>query len=262
MVRTNMTEPTEIHQVVDKLGNFSVLEYRKDVSIPPECAVEAYFAAEMNVRKRQVIIDLDNEGVILQSGAMQMLLGDIQVSTNVKGAGDLFKKFVGSKVTGESTIKPHYHGKGQIILEPSYRYIIFENPGEWKGGMVVEDGLFLGCTDSIDLKVTARKNVSSAVLGGEGLFSTMLVGEGVVVLESPVPKQELVLLELENDTVRLNGGMALAWSEDLQFTVERTTNTLVGSAASGEGLLDTFRGTGRILVAPVAHNRHIATPKH
>ena len=55
-----------------------------------------------------------------------------------------------------------------------------------------------------------------------------------------------------NDVVKIDGNMAIAWSTGLQFTVERTTKTLVGSAASGEGLVNVYRGTGRILVAPVA----------
>lgn len=42
------------------------------------------------------------------------------------------------------------------------------------------------------------------------------------------------------------------WSGTLQFSVERTTNTLIGSAASGEGLVNVFRGTGRVVMCPTA----------
>jgi hypothetical protein len=35
--------------------------------------------------------------------------------------------------------------------------------------------------------------------------------------------------------------MAIAWSASLEFTVERTTKTLVGSAASGEGLVNVYQ---------------------
>ena len=45
--------------------------------------------------------------------------------------------------------------------------------------------------------------------------------------------------------------MAIAWSGSLEFTVERSGKTLVGSAASGEGLVNMYRGTGRVLLAPV-----------
>lgn len=51
---------------------------------------------------------------------------------------------------------------------------------------------------------------------------------------------------------KIDGNFAIAWSNTLNFTVERTTKTLIGSAASGEGLVNVYRGTGRILVAPVA----------
>ncbi len=43
----------------------------------------------------------------------------------------------------------------------------------------------------------------------------------------------------------------VAWSPSLNFMVERTTATLIGSAASGEGLVNVYRGTGRVLVATV-----------
>ena len=43
----------------------------------------------------------------------------------------------------------------------------------------------------------------------------------------------------------------LGWSGSLQFTVERSGKTLVGSAASGEGLVNVYRGTGRVMLAPL-----------
>jgi uncharacterized protein (AIM24 family) len=45
--------------------------------------------------------------------------------------------------------------------------------------------------------------------------------------------------------------MAIAWSAGLQFTVEKTTKSLLGSAASGEGFVNVYRGTGRVMIAPV-----------
>lgn len=262
MIRTNLFQPTEAHKIVAKKGRYSLLEYDKDLSVTPESASTAFFASQMNVKKRQVIAELNNDGgVILQAGAMQLMLGTLHAATNIKGAGDLMKKFVGSKVTGETTIKPRYEGTGLLVLEPTYRYILFEDLSNWNGNMVIEDGIFLACDDSISMKVTARTTISSAVLGGEGLFNTALTGTGIAVLESPVPAEELIVVDLDKDVIRIDGNMAIAWSKSLEFTVERTTRTLVGSAASGEGLVNVYRGTGRVLIAPVANNRSIATPK-
>lgn len=40
-------------------------------------------------------------------------------------------------------------------------------------------------------------------------------------------------------------------NNSLDFTVERSSKTLIGSAASGEGLVNVYRGTGKVLLAPV-----------
>ena len=55
----------------------------------------------------------------------------------------------------------------------------------------------------------------------------------------------------KGDVVKIDGNMAIAWSGSLDFTVERSGKSLVGSAASGEGLVNVFRGTGKVLLAPV-----------
>ncbi len=251
MFSTNFDESSEVRKVIPGKGIFSVLEYEKDVSTDPISAIAGYYASQMNVKKRQVVAKLNNDSVIIQAGAMQMLLGNVNVKTDVKGAGDLMKKFIGSKVTGESAIKPRYTGTGVVVLEPTYKYILFEDLSDWNGSIVIEDGMFMACNDTVDMKVVARSNLSSAVLGGEGMFNTSLVGSGIAVLESPVPREEVIEVTLDNDVLKVDGNQAIAWSGSLKFTVEKTTGSLIGSAASGEGLVNVFRGTGKVLIAPV-----------
>lgn len=253
MVKTNVLENSSCRQVTQTAGCFTVVEYLRDISVGSSDAINKYFEASMNVRKKQVIANLNGNGITVQSGAMQWIAGNINASTNIKGVGDFAKKLIGSKVTGESAVKPLYSGVGTIVLEPTYKHILFEDVATW-GGLVIEDSLFLACEDTVDTKVVARSNLSSAALGGEGLFNACLVGHGIAVLESPVPRDELIVMELtdENDVVKIDGNMAIAWSQSLQFTVERTTKTLIGSAASGEGLVNVYRGVGKILMAPVS----------
>ena len=62
----------------------------------------------------------------------------------------------------------------------------------------------------------------------------------------------MIEVVLENDELKIDGNLAVCWSSNLDFTVERTTKTLVGSAVSGEGLVNVYRGTGRVLMCPVA----------
>ena len=63
--------------------------------------------------------------------------------------------------------------------------------------------------------------------------------------------EELIEIKLENDVLKVDGNMAIAWSGSLDFTVERSGKSLIGSAASGEGLVNVYRGTGKVLLAPV-----------
>ncbi len=252
MIGTNLLLKSDVRKVVDQAGCYSLVEYERDISTNPTQAQNAYFSAQMNIRRRQVVAELNGNGVVTQAGAMQLMVGNIEAGTNLSGAGDFMRKVVGGKVTGESAIKPLYRGSGYLVLEPTYKYILFEDLSRWEGKLVIEDGMFLACDDTVKLSVTARSSVSSAVLGGEGLFNTALSGEGVAVLESPVPRAELIEVQLQNDVLKIDGNMAIAWSSSLAFTVERTTKTLIGSAASKEGLVNVYRGTGRVLIAPVA----------
>ncbi|MBO4414568.1 MAG: AIM24 family protein [Lachnospiraceae bacterium] len=262
MIRTNLYDATKSRKLLDQRGIFSVIEYEKDISISPQIAQEAYFASLMNVRKKQLVANMDGTvGVTAQAGEMQLMIGNIEAATDIHSAGDLMKKFVKSVVTDETTIKPHYEGIGTLVFEPTFKFIILQDVSLWKEGMVIEDGMFLACEDTVGLEVIGRKNISSLVFGREGIFNTLLLGNGVVALESMVPSEELLVVDLEDDVIKIDGDMAIAWSPTLKFTVEKTTATLVGSFASGEGLVNVYRGTGRVLIAPVRKNKGIAVPR-
>ena len=230
-------------------GPFTVIEYERDLSVMPSSATVAYFSSKMNVRKRQVVCDLSKANVTIQAGAMQWMAGNIQATTGVKGAGDLFGKLAKGFVTKESAIKPEYVGSGYLMLEPTYKYLLLEDVSEWEGGLVLEDGMYLASEGSVKLKTQARKSVSSAVLGNEGLFNLKLVGEGIAALESNVMRQQLVEVVLNNDVLKVDGNLAVCWSGSLDFTVERSGKTLVGSAVSGEGLVNVYRGSGRVYLS-------------
>ena len=257
MVNSSILNNRNLKEIAS-MGNFHVLEHEKDLSVSAYSAVDYYFASKMNVRKRQLMLDFDNSSYIVQAGAMQWMSGNINTNSNVKGVGDFLGKMVSSAVTNESAVKPVYQGSGRMMLEPTYRYIVLVDVSQW-GTIVLDDGLFLACDGSLSQRTVARKNLSSAVLGGEGLFNLSLSGNGIAALESYVPYEELVEVVLDNDVMKIDGNMAIAWSGSLDFTVEKSGKSLLGSAVSGEGLVNVYRGSGRILLAPTASN-FIANP--
>ena len=244
----------ENRKYAKSIENFHVLEYVQDASVSPMNAMNEYFMSKMHVRRRQVVIDIDKDhSAVIQAGAMQWMGGNVQATSGVKGIGDFLGKALKGAVTKETAVKPEYVGEGCLVLEPTYKYIILADIGKWgPAGMTIEGGMFLACDANVKSKVVARKNLSSAVLGSEGLFNLSLQGNGVAALESNVPEDELIEVILENDELKIDGNLAVCWSSNLEFTVERSTKTLVGSAVSGEGLVNVYRGTGRVLMCPVA----------
>ncbi|NJP39705.1 AIM24 family protein [Oscillospiraceae bacterium HV4-5-C5C] len=233
-------------------GPFRVLEYQSDLSNSPQTAQMAYFMAQMGVHRRQLVIDLNHTAVVIQAGAMQWMSGQVKVGTGIKGVGDLLGKAIRGAVTKEAAVKPEYQGQGLLVLEPTYKYIILEDLASWgPAGVTLEDGMFYACEAGVKQRLTARKTLSSAAFGGEGLFNLSLVGSGVAALESNVPRDELIEVTLHNDELKIDGNLALCWSTNLEFTVERSTRSLIGSAMSGEGLVNVYRGSGKVLISPV-----------
>ena len=248
---SNFTDNDDV-RILSELGAFQVLEYQRDLSVTPGSAATAFYSAQMNVRKRQLVCDLSKAEVTIQAGAMQWMLGNVNATTGIKGVGDLFSKAVRGKVSGESAIKPEYTGDGLLVLEPTYRHLILMDAAQWGGSVVLDDGLFLACESTLQHKAVMRSNFSSAVAGGEGLFNLSLNGSGIFCIESDCPKEELIEITLQNDVLKIDGNYAIAWSNSLNFTVERSGKSLIGSAASGEGLVNVYRGTGKVLMMPTA----------
>ncbi len=248
---SNFTDNDDV-KILAEQGPFQVIEYQRDLSVTPGSAITAYYSAQMNVKKRQLVCNLGASDITIQAGAMQWMLGDVRATTGVKSVSDFFGKTMRGAVTGESAIKPEYTGSGVLVLEPTYKHLLLLDVADWGGSIVLDDGLFLACDSKLKHKAVMRSNLSSAVAGGEGLFNLSLNGNGICCLESECPREELIEITLNNDVLKIDGNYAIAWSASLDFTVERSSRSLIGSAASGEGLVNVYRGTGRVLMMPTA----------
>ena len=258
MVQVNNLIDNKNIKTLEQKGCFAVIEHQDDLSLTPSEAIDAYFMSKMNVKRRQVLCALNNSAVRIQAGAMQWTSGNVQMNADIGGVGGLLGKAIKGKVTGEAAVKPVYAGTGYLMLEPTFRHLLIEDVGAWGAGVVLDDGLFLACDQQVQERVERRQNFSSAILGGKGFFNLMLSGNGICVLESPVPREELVEFVLDNDTVKIDGSMAIAWSSSLQFTVEKATKSIIGSVLSAEGFVNVYRGSGRILMAPTINSQSVS----
>lgn len=210
MFKINNLANQTSHIVTEQKGIFSIVEHNVDFSVAPCNAMEEYYMSQMNVKRKQAIANLNGKvGLVLQAGAMQYIVGNVQATTGLKGVGDFLGKMVKSSVTKESAIKPEYVGTGVLVTEPTYKYLLTENVGDWTDGLVMEDDMFLACESTVKHEIQARSSLSSAALGNEGLFNLRLAGNGVCVLESNVPRSEIVEIDLQDDVLKIDGSFAI-----------------------------------------------------
>lgn len=177
---SNFTDNDDV-KTISKLGAFQVIEYQRDLSVTPDSAVTAYYSAQMNVKKRQLVCDLSKAPVTIQAGAMQWMVGNVSATTGVKGVGDFLGKAVRGKTSGESAIKPEYTGDGILVLEPTYKHLIlmsaeglgrFCDPGRRSvPGLRIQPGAQSGdaCSRFSPLSPVGRAS-SNLSLNGRGVF--------------------------------------------------------------------------------------------
>ena len=234
-----------------KQGGISieVLQYDNLLgSVNTYAAQSLWFMAQQNIHAKQIAIYINNDSVKIEPGAMSYFQGPLEMVSGVTMGNAIGRAFKGA-VTGEKMAQPEYRGSGVLVLEPSFKHfcIVELDPGE---RIVVDKGMFYAAQGSVQVEPFMQRNLGSAVLGGEGIFQTQLVGPGIAVLEIPVPMCEINMIDLNNDVLRVDGNFAVLRTGNIEFTVERSAKTLIGSAVSGEGLVNVFRGTGQVWIAP------------
>ena len=213
-----------------------------------QTSTKLFYAHKSGVRLKQVRIFLNNGKITMESGALHFMKGNINIENKAGGVSGLAAKMVTGFLTREAAFKPTYMGNGEIYLEPTFgHYILLMLENE---EIIVDKGMFYCCESTISVEVTMQKNISSAIAGGEGLFQTKLKGTGICVLTSPVPEAEIIKYTLNNEKLQVDGNFALLRMGNIEFSVEKTTKSLFGTVTSGEGLLQTFIGTGEVWLAP------------
>jgi uncharacterized protein (AIM24 family) len=176
------------------------------------------------------------------------MLGHVQMESKIGGVSGLGKAMMNKFVTKEAAVIPRYRGTGQIYLEPSFsHFLIYRLNGE---EVIADKGMFYCGQGSLDIGSALQKNVASGLFGGEGWFQSRIRGTGICVLESPVPADEVLRIDLKDETLQVDGNFALMRTGRIEFSVEKSTRSLLGTITSGEGLLQTFRGTGSVWLAP------------
>lgn len=197
---------------------------------------------------RMVKVTLANETVRTESGAMYFMRGAITMESKGPSLGGLFK----AMASGETVFRPTYQGTGELYLEPSFNnFHVFELAGqEW----ILERGAYFASDASVEIDVYRDKAMTS-LLSGQGFmnFQTKVKGQGSVVVSAQGDVHEM---PLNNEKIVVDGDFVVARSGNLNYKIERASKSLLGSMTSGEGLVSTFEGTGKVLIAPFPYWRN------
>lgn len=204
----------------------------------------ATFEIQVHEQQKLVKVTLNGDTVRVESGALHYWRGQIEMTSKAPDAGG----FLRSAMTGENIFRPTYTGHGEVYVGPPYfgEFLTLECQ-EGHPGWILDRGAYL-CSDEA-VEVTVHRNKAmNALLGGEGLFQTLVRGQGTVIMKAPGTVR---VVELKGETVAVDGRFAVAREATLQYEVKRATSSLVGSVTSGEGLLQYISGHGRVMLAPV-----------
>lgn len=215
-------------------STFQILEYNKlQGAMDYDTAIAVESINKAGGRLRQVRVALDNSAVKLEPGSVSYMKGDVNKKNPSNKALALGKKIISNKFSNEMLEeKPMYEGYGEIFLEPSFQYYaLIELEDE---EIIIDDGLFLAAEESIEIK--------SAINGRK--YETILSGEGIVVIELPVPEDEVFRCKLYNDSLKVDGDFAVLRSANVQYTTEPS------SAVSGNGLINVYSGIGDVWLLP------------
>ncbi len=230
-------------------SKFQILEYETlDGAIDIETAFGLNIIRQSGIKLKQIRIILDDSSVKLEPSSLSYMKGNIEISNKSGGLLGFGKKIISSKLMGETAFKPNYSGTGEIFLEPSFgHYALIELEDD---EIIVSDNMFYACEDGIEVNATMQKNISSAFLGSEGLYQTRIEGSGIVALKVPVPESEIFKCILINDILKVDGNFAILRTGNIEFSVEKSSKSIVGTALSGEGMVNVYRGTGEVWLMP------------
>ena len=182
-----------------------------------------------------------DESIRAEAGAMVSYDDGIEVETNASGGilGSLKRSVLG----GESFFQNTFTATepGELTLAPALSGDVVHH--ELDGTLYVQSGSYLASDPSIELDT--EFGGGRTFFGGEGLFLLRLDGTGPAFLSSYGAIRERELDDGERFTV--DTGHIVAFEESASFDVKRVGG-LKSTLFSGEGLVCTFTGPGRVWI--------------
>lgn len=190
------------------------------------------------------------ETVYIQRGSMVYHTSNVNLNTQLNASGSglgRFVKAVGrSMVSGESTFITQAAAEsdnGNLALAPDTPgQVIALELGEKQYRL--NDGAFLAL-DGTASYTMEHQSIGKALFGGQGgLFVMTTQGQGTLLANA---FGSIKKIELQNQEITIDNAHVVAWSQSLDYNIH-LENGFWQSIGTGEGVVNTFRGTGEVYV--------------
>ncbi len=220
------------------------------------------FGSDMQI----VEVELDpGETVIAEAGAMNYLEPDITFEAKM-GDGSSPQEGVMGKLlsvgkralTGESIFMTHFthsggSGKRRAAFAAPYPgKIVALDMGGLGGGITCQKDSFLCAALGTKVSIAFNKRIGSGFFGGEGFILQRLEGDGMCFIHAG---GTLIKKELKGEQLRVDTGCLVAFSDGIQYDIQRAGN-LKSMFFGGEGLfLATLSGHGTVWLQSLPFSR-------
>lgn len=218
-------------------SRFQVLEFEKlQGGLEINSSLKIQSINNTGMRLRQVRIILKESAIKLVQGGLSYLKGDIDIKE--KKRLNSRNKSIGQKILSGMLLDKEedslnlYYGTGEIFLEPSFNnYVIIKLEEE---EVIVNEEIFLACEGNIDIQE----------LNGE----IRLSGEGIAVLELPVPEGEVFKCKLFHDRLKVDGNLVVLRNGDINLVREKLN---LSTSEDGQvSILNVYEGIGELWLIP------------
>jgi len=214
---------------------------------------------------QMVEVELDpNETVIAEAGAMTYMEGDISFEAKMGDGSEPDQGFMGKLfsagkrvISGESLFMTHFTNTGSgkqhvSFASPFPGSIIAVNLAQHGGSVLCQKDAFLAAALGTKIDIAFNRKLGSGFFGGEGFILEKLQGDGMAFIHAG---GTVVEKKLNNETLRLDTGCLVAFSDGIDYNVEMTKG-LKSMFFGGEGLfLATLKGTGTVWIQSLPFSR-------
>ena len=231
--------------------------------MPQKCHEVDYEIIGHDIQLVEVELD-PGETVIAEAGAMTYMEEGINFETKMGDGsnpdeGLMGKLFSAGKrmVTGESLFTTHFThagaGKRKVAFSAPYPGSIVALDMAKEGGQITcQKDAFLAAALGTKLSITFNKKLGAGFFGGEGFILQKIEGDGMAFIHAG---GSLIRKELNGETLRVDTGCLVAFSDGVEYSIERAGN-LKSMIFGGEGLfLATLSGTGSVWLQSLPFSR-------